>query len=234
MRKLLQILRRPSRDATPRWQTFAFESDDEQVTMATALRALNERTELCDVEGVPAEPIRWESSCLQKKCGACAMVIDGVPRLACDTTLASLRGERVRVEPLRKFPVVADLLVDRTVLMHNLVEAGSWLESVADLPTKRWGIAYEASRCLQCGICLEVCPNFSAQGAFGGMATMVPLARLLPQAPRDQREDMARAYRAKVYGGCGKSLACRNVCPAELDIDKLLSRSNAAAVWHRW
>jgi len=37
-----------------------------------------------------------------------------------------------------------------------------------------------------------------------------------------------------VYGGCAKSLACRKVCPAELDLDGLLSRSNAAAIWRRW
>ncbi|MDO4539054.1 MAG: 2Fe-2S iron-sulfur cluster-binding protein [Coriobacteriales bacterium] len=234
MRKLLQVLRRNAPEATPVWQTFAFESEDQDVTVATALRMLNERTNLRDVDGNPAEPIRWESSCLQKKCGACAMVIDGTPRLACDTKLAALPRETVRLEPLRKFPVVADLLVDRSALMENLAEAESWLEGVAELPNKRWEIAYEASRCLQCGLCLEVCPNFSVQGAFGGMAAMAPLARLLAQAPKSQRSELAAAYREKVYGGCGKSLACRNVCPAELDIDKLLSRSNAAAVWRRW
>ena len=119
-------------------------------------------------------------------------------------------------------------------MLANLHEAGVWLEGAAELGDRRWDVAYEASRCLQCGCCLEACPNFSAQNAFGGMAAMVPLARLLAQVPRQQRPKLADSYRDHVYGGCGKSLACRNVCPANMDIDRLLSRSNAAAVWHRW
>jgi succinate dehydrogenase / fumarate reductase iron-sulfur subunit len=234
MRYVLEVLRRKHADDKPYWQSFVYETDSEQATVASALRELNERDELIDADGAAAEPIRWDISCLQKKCGACAMVIDGVPRMACDTRLATLRHQRVRLEPLRKFPVVADLLVDRSVLMQNLTEAGAWLDGDAVLADRRWSIAYEASRCLQCGLCIEVCPNFSVQGAFGGMAAMVPLARLLSEVPPEQRKRLASTYRESVYGGCGKSLACRSVCPANIDIDNLLSRSNAAAVWHRW
>lgn len=234
MKKLIQVLRRQSADAQPYWQTFAFSSEDDRATVATALEALNATVDLRDVDGNPAARIRWDRSCLQKKCGACAMVIDDVPRLACDTRLLELKREVVRLEPLRKFAVVADLQVDRSVLMDNLAQAGVWLEGSSELTDRRWKVAYEASRCLQCGLCLEVCPNFSTQSAFGGMAAMVPLARLLSQAPVEQRKQLAASYRESVYGGCGKSLACRNVCPAGIDIDGLLSRSNAAAVWHRW
>jgi len=234
VKKLIEILRRTSAEDAPWWQTFAFATDDEEATVATALRALNERADLRDVEGAPAEPIRWENSCLQRKCGACAMVINGVPRLACDTRLAELRGERVRLQPLSKFAVVADLVVDRDSLMSRLREAQAWLEGDAELRDRRWNVAYNASRCLQCGLCLEVCPNFAADGDYGGMAAMVPLARLLSQAPKEQREALAESYRETVYGGCAKSLACRKVCPAELDLDGLLSRSNAAAIWRRW
>lgn len=234
MRKQIRVLRRTSANQEPFWQTFLFETDDEEATVATALRELNERETLRDVDGNVADVIRWENSCLQKKCGACAMVINGVPRLACATRLAELKRETVSLEPLRKFPVVADLLVDRSVLMQNLKDASAWLEQTAVLEDRRWHTAYEASRCLQCGLCLEVCPNFSVEGAFGGMATMVPLARLLSQAPHEQRAQLATSYRDAVFGGCGKSLACRTACPANIDIDGLLARSNAAALWRRW
>lgn len=234
MKKLIQVLRRQSVESQPYWQTFVFSSGDGKATVATALEALNAAEDLRDVDGRPADRIRWDRSCLQKKCGACAMVINGVPRLACDTRLAELKHDVVRLEPLRKFAVVADLLVDRSVMMDTLTQAGAWLDGSAQLANRRWNVAYEASRCLQCGLCLEVCPNFSTQNAFGGMATMVPFARLLSQAPAEQREQLAASYRASVHGGCGKSLACRNVCPAGIDIDSLLSRSNAAAIWNRW
>lgn len=234
MRKQIRVLRRQAADQEPYWQTFLFQTNDDEATVATALRMINERETLLDAEGHEAEPIRWENSCLQKKCGACAMVINGVPRLACATRLADLRREVVDLEPLRKFPVVADLLVDRGALMERLKDVQAWLEQDAMLTDRRWPVAYEASRCLQCGLCLEVCPNFSVQGDFGGMAAMVPLARLLSEAPAGQRQQLAASYRSAVFGGCGKSLACRSVCPANIDIDGLLARSNAAALWRRW
>ena len=235
MRKLLEIARRTAPDAPEYRQTFVFETDDDQATVATALRELNARPQLADVDGNRAAPIRWECSCLQKKCGACAMIIGGVPRLACDTRLAKLRGERVTLEPLRKFPVIADLLVDRDAVFERLRELDAYLTSEVGLPARRSAneAAYEASRCLECCCCLEVCPNFSTQGAFGGMATMVPLSRLLAEAPKGSpdRAALADSYRQAVFAGCGKSLACRNICPAGIDIAHLMSRSNAAAVW---
>ena len=234
MKKLIEILRRTSSEEEPWWQTFEFVAEDEEATVATALCELNECADLHDADGKSAEPIRWECSCLQRKCGACAMVINGTPRLACDTRLAELRGERVRLEPLSTFPVVADLIVDRDALMSKLRDAQAWLEDDAELADRRWNVAYDASRCLQCGCCLEVCPNFSVGSAFGGMAAMSTFARLLSEAPKEQRKQLADSYRKTVYGGCAKSLACRNVCPAGLDLDGLLSRSNAAAIWHRW
>ena len=112
MRKQMRILRRRSTEQEPYWQTFLFETADEEATVATALRELNERETLLDVAGNVAEAIRWENSCLQKKCGACAMVINGMPKLACATRLAELKREVVSLEPLRKFPRIADLVVD--------------------------------------------------------------------------------------------------------------------------
>lgn len=234
MRKVLDILRRASAEATPYHQRLVFETEDETATVATALTELNARPALVDEQGVPAEPIMWERSCLQKKCGACAMLIDGVPRVACDTRLSSLRAELVTLAPLRKFPVVADLVVDRHAVFDRLEQTGVWLERKVGVPTRRSKVAYEASRCLQCGCCLEVCPNFFTEGAFGGMATMVPLARLLSEVQGEERSRLARAYREAVFGGCGKSLACRSICPAGIDIASLMSRSNAAAIWRRW
>lgn len=234
MRKIIDVLRRERADAVPYHQRFVFESDDERATVATALTDLNERDDLTDEDGRPATPILWESSCLQRRCGACAMVISGVPRLACDTKMSDLKGEVVTLEPLRTFPVVADLIVDRTAMLEGLKAAETWLNEAAEITDRRWSVAYNASRCLQCGLCLEVCPNYSTENAFGGMAQMTSLARLLAEASPAERRRLAAQYREHVFAGCGKSLACRDVCPAELDIDGLLSRSNAVAVWRRW
>ena len=249
MRKTFRIRRQASPADAPYWQDFSYQTEDSGATVATALEDISRRTgtdDKCADSGqtrIPdsasardaeqdTRPLAWEHSCLQKKCGACAMVIDGVPRLACDTRLSELKKEMVTIEPLRKFPVIEDLVVDRSSMMTRLKELSVWFDGDA----KRSGedMAFEASKCLQCGLCLEVCPNFAVGGSFSGMAAMAPMARLIAKLPDGQRKRLAADYERAVYEGCGKSLACRRGCPAGIDMDGLLARSNGAAVWRRW
>ena len=228
----LVILRRERGAAKSSWQRFSYEPQSDHDTVATALRALNDREELKDLDGNPARKIEWECSCLQKKCGACAMVIAGRPRLACDAKLCDLPSE-VTVEPLRKFPVVCDLIVDRSILFENLKTLRLWLESDADQRDRRRDLVYEASECLQCGCCLEICPNFYAGGSFFGMSAVPITTRLIAQMEPKVRKEIARLYSRHEFEGCGKSLACRDVCPKKIDTEKLLVSANALAIWKR-
>ncbi|HAJ97678.1 MAG TPA: succinate dehydrogenase [Ruminococcus sp.] len=233
MQITLKILRRESPDTSPYWQSIPFQTEDENATVATALTNINSGNGLTDTEGNAVRlPIQWECSCLQKKCGACAMVVNGCPVLACNAQLKQFgKSGTITVEPLRKFPVVSDLVTDRSIIFENLKTLRLWFAQQAQTDGD---IAYESSRCLQCGCCLEVCPNFYAGGEFFGMAGFVPISRILTALPESQKQELCQAYRKRLYEGCGKSLACRNVCPAGIDIDKLLINSNAVAVWKRF
>ncbi len=233
MQFILEIERRRSAADKPYNLTAVYEGDG-SATVALALTELNADSSRRDINGAPFEPIRWECSCLQKKCGACAMVISGRPMLACDAKLETVakRG-KITVAPLKKFPPVADLIVDREPVFKALAEARLWLENSGSVPAENTDIAFEASRCLQCGCCLEVCPNFWAGGDFFGMSAAVPMTRLLAAADSAERGELSAQYRKHVYNGCGKSLACRNICPAGIDADRLLANSNAAALWKR-
>lgn len=233
MRYLLDIARGVPGEK-PFRQTFAYESDDASDTVATALTAINLRESLTDVEGASAAPVRWECSCLQRRCGACAMLIDGRPGLACDVKLAECASTTIRLDPLAKFPLIADLMVDRTSIFEGLERTGAWLEHETGLAVKRSSEAMEASKCLQCGCCLEVCPNFALEGGFRGASSMMAVARLLAVADPSERKRLAKSYREAYYGGCGKSLSCQDICPAGLSVERLASRSNAAAVWGRY
>ncbi|MBR1471484.1 MAG: succinate dehydrogenase/fumarate reductase iron-sulfur subunit [Lachnospiraceae bacterium] len=219
MKKTIRILRQKGPGEKAYFEDFPYETEQENATVATALMQIAARTDLA-----------WEHSCLQKKCGACAMVVDQKPVLACDTALASCKGEVVVVEPLKKFPVVKDLLVDRSILADTLQEMQVYAqeqteEQGSDGTGYREETVYEAARCLQCGLCLEICPNYYPEGTFAGMAAMAPIARLLAG---EEAGRIKKTYTERIYEGCGKSLACRDVCPAGLDMDKLLSRNNKA------
>ena len=232
MKLRFEILRQAPGAKESHIQTIDFETANDNATVATALGDMNRDPGLKDVSGAPVGRIAWECSCLQKKCGACAMRINGRPRLACDARLSEL-GAVVRLEPLRKFPVVADLVVDRSALYENLKAMKLWLERDAALTQAASDAAYEASRCLQCGCCLEVCPNFLPGGQFPGAAAMVPASRLIAELAPARREALYREYSRRFYSGCGKSLSCRDVCPAGIDTEGLLVNSNAIAVWGR-
>ncbi|MBQ9625410.1 MAG: succinate dehydrogenase, partial [Clostridia bacterium] len=162
-------------------QSFEYTPKTELDTVASALTALNAKEPLRDIDGNAASPIGWECGCLQKKCGACAVVVNGTPCLACGTRLNNY-SKRLRIEPLKKFPLTRDLIVDRGAMLEGLKELNMWLENDAELTDKKQDICFEASRCLQCGCCLEVCPNFKCGGNFKGMAAAVPMARLLLNA----------------------------------------------------
>ena len=232
MKYILTILRRDRGKAVSYRQSFECETVSKSDTVASALTALNNEEPLLDIDGREARKIEWEQSCLQKKCGACAMVINGRPGLACDARIADL-GSEITVEPLRKFPVICDLITDRSILRENLKTLRLWLREDSELPDKYRDIAYEASSCIQCGCCLEICPNFYTGGSFFGMAAVPVTTRLLTEMPKSVRKEIIKGYSGHVFAGCGKSLACKDVCPRHIDTEKLLVNSNAMAIWKK-
>ena len=165
------------------------------------------------------------------------MVVSGRPALACAVSLgaaADSSGE-ITLEPLRKFPRIRDLQVDRGACFAALQEMELWLEEEADLTNReRRELHYRAAGCLMCGLCLEVCPHFSVGGPFVGAMGAAAAFRVYDQsAEGGHRARVGRAYGRRFFSGCTKSLACQTICPAKVPVEKLLVKTNAAAVWHR-
>lgn len=214
-------------------QTFRYRSDDPGENVLHVLQTVSSDPDYKDEDGRPVGKIGFECSCLQKRCGACAMRINGRVRLACDARLSDYKKGRILLEPLKKFPVVKDLIVDRNIMQKALKQAEVFRREDISLPGETDFLAQEASRCLQCGCCLEVCPNYSGTGKFAGAAVMAAAARLFLQQSPESVKDSSGSYDRYLYEGCGKSSACQDVCPAGLPLDKLWAHCNAAAVWHR-
>ena len=220
------ILRRDRNSDKSYFESFEYTSQTPSDTVATALNYLNST-------GIPDRKIEWECSCLQKKCGACAMVICGKPMLACDAVLSGLKGKSITIEPLKKFPIVCDLVVDRSILYDNLKKLKLWLKEDALQGDSYADLVFEASGCLQCGCCLEICPNFYSGGNFFGMSAVPITMRLLSESDKKDYKEIARLYSRHIFEGCGKSLSCKNVCPKGIDTQELLVNANALAVWKR-
>ncbi len=230
---IVEILRHKKNEDKSYVQKFEYQYDDEKQTVATMLNNLNLIDDLKDIDGNPADKIAFKQSCLQKKCGACAMLINGKPGLACARRLADY-GDHIRLEPLKKFPLVEDLIVDRGIMSENLKMMEVYLKGEALVNEKRNELSYEASRCLQCGCCLEVCPNYMANNGFTGMAGAMPLSRIINELNKSDLKEVSKTYNRYVYEGCGKSLACVDICPAGIKIEDLLVNSNAIAIWKRY
>ena len=230
---IVEILRHKKNEDKSYVQKFEYQYDDEKQTVATMLNNLNLIDDLKDIDGNPADKIAFKQSCLQKKCGACAMLINGKPGLACARRLADY-GDHIRLEPLKKFPLVEDLIVDRGIMSENLKMMEVYLKGEALVNEKRNELSYEASRCLQCGCCLEVCPNYMANNGFTGMAGAMPLSRIINELNKSDLKEVSKTYNRYVYEGCGKSLACVDICPAGIRIEDLLVNSNAIAIWKRY
>jgi succinate dehydrogenase / fumarate reductase iron-sulfur subunit len=122
-------------------------------------------------DGRPVAPVAWECNCLEEVCGACTMVINGRVRQACTALVDQLLAARpagIELRPMTKFPVVRDLVVDRSRIFAALEKVKAWVpvDSYLHLGSgprqsqEAQQLAYLYSKCMSCGCCLEACPQF--------------------------------------------------------------------------
>lgn len=235
MRINILIKRQENSKTEPYLQVIPFECDVHE-SVSNLLEKLNTTVGLQDIDHKPVRKIAWECSCSQKKCGACAMLINHAPRLACNTFIRDVIGENqcLTLEPLSKFPVISDLKVDRSILYENLKEMKLWLETQEKESEYQNQLRYQAAKCLMCGCCLEICPNFLPDGKFTGAAIVPITFGVLKQEDLNvHKKEVRKKYTKYFYEGCGDSLACRDVCPMNLPMEELLVRTNSLVLWRK-
>lgn len=221
---IVKMKRQSGPNAAAYWQSFSYDGP-KHVTVSAVLDALNYTDDLFDVDGKPATRIRWECSCMQAVCGGCAMIINGKPALACATYADKVKGKELVLEPLSKFPVIADLIVDRSVIYENLIQAKAFLENVAESNKKHHKQQYSVAKCLKCGLCLEVCPNYHPGGEFYG-AILANESYLLSSQSFSEKPQIIKEYKKHFGAGCSKALSCQTVCPVGIETLTSIMRMN--------
>jgi len=198
------------------------------------------------------EPIAFDSDCREGICGTCALTINGQahgpdhPGAVCELYMRKFRdGATIIVEPfrVRSFPIVKDLVTDRSAL-DRIVQAGGFISARAGsapeanstrIPKHDADLAMEAAACIGCGACAAACPNGSAM-LF--TAAKVSHLSLLPQGHPERVARVLRMVRvmdAEGFGNCTNTYECEAVCPAEISASFIakLNREYARAALQR-
>jgi succinate dehydrogenase / fumarate reductase iron-sulfur subunit len=238
----LQIWRQEGPQSPGGFRTYLVEDVSSEMSFLEMLDVLNER-----LTNQGEEPIAFEHDCREGICGSCGVMIDGLahgPQLGTATCQLHMRkfsdGAMITVEPWRAsaFPVIRDLVVDRSAL-DRIIAAGGYITaptgSAPDanltlVPKEVADTAFSAAACIACGACVAACPNGAAQ-LF--TAAKVAHLNLLPQgqAERFQRVERMVNVMEDYFGSCTNHGECEAACPKSISIDfiALLNRDYVRA-----
>jgi succinate dehydrogenase / fumarate reductase iron-sulfur subunit len=184
------------------------------------------------------EPIAFDSDCREGICGACGFLVNGRPHgpdpgtTVCQLHMRRFKdGQRVTLEPwrARAFPVVRDLVVDRTAF-DRIVQAGGYTsvnvggaeDANAILIGKDTAeAAMDSAQCIGCGACVAACKNASA--ALFTSAKITHLA-LLPQGQVERESrvvKMVAQMDTEGFGSCSNEGECEAVCPKGISLTNI-------------
>jgi succinate dehydrogenase / fumarate reductase, iron-sulfur subunit len=186
-------------------------------------------------DGRKTTPVIWDSNCLEEVCGSCTMNVNGKVRMACSSLVDQLE-QPITLEPLRKFPLLRDLTVDRSRMFEALKQVKAWvnLDGTHNLgPGPRQSQREQADRyvlstCMTCASCLEACPQVQMNNNFIGAAA-ISQARLFNMHPSGAMNAEERLRGLMEDGGiqdCGKAQVCVQVCPKEIPLTTSIAAMN--------
>jgi fumarate reductase iron-sulfur subunit len=208
---------RPEKESEPSVQTYEVPFRKDWVVL-DALNYIKDR-----LDG--SLSFRW--SCRMGVCGSCGMTVNGQPRLTCASFLSAEPPGPIRVEPLRYFPVVRDLVVDITDFMRKLRKVKPWIVRGEEKPLAEGEYrqtpdqldAYKQfSMCINCLLCYSACPIYGLEPSFIG-----PAAIALAQRYNQDSRDEGAAERLKILSEhdgmwqCTFVGECTKACPKHVD-----------------
>lgn len=165
-------------------------------------------------------------SCTMEICGSCAVEVNGKPKMACSTIASSLKTDKIRVEPIRHFDVIKDLVVDLDSFFDKYRKGLPYIIREDDgdysselLQTPEQFQKYEQySMCIKCGLCMAACPIVGTDEDYLGPASLTAVLRY----NLDSRDEGGK-YRLEAIGTeegtsrCHYAGECSEVCPKGVD-----------------
>ena len=243
MNLTLKVWRQDNRESKGRIESYPAENIPPEASFLEMLDIVNERI---ITEG--GNPIQFDHDCREGICGMCSLTINGIPHgLETATTTCQLHmrhfhdGDTIWVEPFRAraFPVLRDLVVDRTAF-DRIIAAGGFISARTGaapdanaIPVSKQDAdrAFDSATCIGCGACVAACKNSSAMLFVSAKASHL---NHLPQGKpeKDRRAlRMVKAMDEEGFGNCSNHYECEAVCPKSIPADNIakLNRDYATA-----
>jgi succinate dehydrogenase / fumarate reductase iron-sulfur subunit len=237
MRITLHVWRQPGATAAGKLETYQL---DDVSPDSSFLEMFDQLNETLVEQG--KEPVAFSHDCREGICGSCAMMINGAAHgpmkgaATCQLHMRSFKdGDEIVVEPwrARAFPIVRDLVVDRSAL-DRVIQAGGYISANTGgardaneilVPKPDADAAMDAAACIGCGACVAACPNASASLFTGAKVSHLGL---LPQGQPERFRrvvEMVEQMDLEGFGHCTLYGECQEACPKLISID-VISRMN--------
>ncbi len=248
MNLTLQVWRQPDRKSEGKLVEYAARNVSPDMSFLEMLDVVNE-----DLIRRGEVPIAFDYDCREGICGSCGVMINGVahgplPGVAtCQLFMRHFKdGDTVVIEPwrARAFPVIKDLVVDRSAF-DRIIAAGGYVSIDTGSAPEANGIpiskdvadrAMDAATCIGCGACVAACKNASAILFVGAKVAHLVL---LPQGQLERERrvlDMVAQMERESFGACSNEGECEAVCPKEISLSNIarLNHEYLRAIIKRW
>jgi succinate dehydrogenase / fumarate reductase iron-sulfur subunit len=233
LRLNLKIWRQAGRDAAGRLEDYVASDVSPDMSFLEMLDVVNE-----GLMRQGKDAIAFDSDCREGICGMCSLVVSGVAHgpdrgtTVCQLHMRRFKdGDTITIEPWRAkaFPVVKDLVVDRSAL-DRVIAAGGYVSvncggapdgNAMPISKDLSEAAMDSAACIGCGACVAACKNASAH-LF--MSAKISHLALLPQGQLERRRrvvTMIEQADAEGFGSCSNEGECEAVCPKEISISNI-------------